>query len=259
MIKNGTIVPHERRCAKDSCYNFRMTGHDKVVLALTFCMGVISGMYFYTMDFKPTYLPERQDDIEERDAFSVVGRAYGGHTVAEYVHPSFRVAEDGTFEYFEGGTDAEEAPIDGVLPDTLYRTLVNEIETADLERLSLRASKDFCNTYVDGFDYIYRITMDGEQHELDTCASALPYENDLAQALMDVWIYFETGEYDASVSAEDNPPTNFAEEWLRKQFDWREESEDEPVACTMEAKICSDGSAVGRTGPNCEFAPCPGE
>ena len=28
-------------------------------------------------------------------------------------------------------------------------------------------------------------------------------------------------------------------------------------ACTMEAKICPDGSAVGRTGPNCEFAPCP--
>ncbi|MFA6422248.1 MAG: DUF333 domain-containing protein [Candidatus Buchananbacteria bacterium] len=28
-------------------------------------------------------------------------------------------------------------------------------------------------------------------------------------------------------------------------------------ACTEEAKICSDGSAVGRTGPNCEFAPCP--
>ncbi|GEM_PF-687409 len=30
-----------------------------------------------------------------------------------------------------------------------------------------------------------------------------------------------------------------------------------PVACTMEAKLCPDGSAVGRTGPNCEFAPCP--
>ncbi len=24
----------------------------------------------------------------------------------------------------------------------------------------------------------------------------------------------------------------------------------------MEARICPDGSAVGRTGPNCEFAPC---
>lgn len=29
--------------------------------------------------------------------------------------------------------------------------------------------------------------------------------------------------------------------------------------CTTEAKICPDGSAVGRTGPNCEFAACPGE
>ncbi len=31
-----------------------------------------------------------------------------------------------------------------------------------------------------------------------------------------------------------------------------------PVACTMEAKLCPDGSSVGRTGPNCEFAQCPG-
>lgn len=29
------------------------------------------------------------------------------------------------------------------------------------------------------------------------------------------------------------------------------------VACTMDAKMCPDGSYVGRTGPNCEFAPCP--
>lgn len=28
-------------------------------------------------------------------------------------------------------------------------------------------------------------------------------------------------------------------------------------ACTEEAKLCPDGSAVGRTGPNCEFAACP--
>ena len=30
-----------------------------------------------------------------------------------------------------------------------------------------------------------------------------------------------------------------------------------PVACTAEAKLCPDGTAVGRTGPNCDFAPCP--
>ena len=31
----------------------------------------------------------------------------------------------------------------------------------------------------------------------------------------------------------------------------------QPVACTMEAKLCPDGSYVSRTGPNCEFAVCP--
>ena len=30
-----------------------------------------------------------------------------------------------------------------------------------------------------------------------------------------------------------------------------------PPACTQEAKICPDGTAVGRTVPNCEFAECP--
>lgn len=31
----------------------------------------------------------------------------------------------------------------------------------------------------------------------------------------------------------------------------------EGQVCTRDAKVCPDGSAVGRTGPNCEFAPCP--
>ncbi len=34
----------------------------------------------------------------------------------------------------------------------------------------------------------------------------------------------------------------------------------EPViACTMDAKICPDGSYVGRVAPKCEFALCPSE
>lgn len=31
----------------------------------------------------------------------------------------------------------------------------------------------------------------------------------------------------------------------------------DPIACTDDAKQCPDGSYVGRTGPKCEFAPCP--
>lgn len=36
-------------------------------------------------------------------------------------------------------------------------------------------------------------------------------------------------------------------------------SSDEFMACTMDAKMCPDGTYVGRTGPACEFAPCPNE
>lgn len=33
----------------------------------------------------------------------------------------------------------------------------------------------------------------------------------------------------------------------------------EGVMCTMDAKMCPDGSYVGRTGPKCEFQACPGD
>ncbi|MBU4341863.1 MAG: serpin family protein, partial [Candidatus Altiarchaeota archaeon] len=32
-----------------------------------------------------------------------------------------------------------------------------------------------------------------------------------------------------------------------------------PVACPEDAKICSDGTVVGRVAPDCEFAPCPSQ
>ncbi|MDD5055959.1 MAG: hypothetical protein PHZ00_06885 [Candidatus Peribacteraceae bacterium] len=34
---------------------------------------------------------------------------------------------------------------------------------------------------------------------------------------------------------------------------------DEPVFCTLDVKLCPDGSSVGRVAPSCAFAPCPGE
>lgn len=36
-------------------------------------------------------------------------------------------------------------------------------------------------------------------------------------------------------------------------------NEQEAVFCTQEAKLCSDGSYVGRSGPKCEFSSCPKE
>jgi hypothetical protein len=38
-----------------------------------------------------------------------------------------------------------------------------------------------------------------------------------------------------------------------------ESNKEGPAACTMDAKICADGSSVGRVPPQCDFAPCPKE
>lgn len=43
--------------------------------------------------------------------------------------------------------------------------------------------------------------------------------------------------------------------WITKNGSY----EDEQIMCTADALICPDGSAVGRTGPNCEFSACPNQ
>ena len=45
--------------------------------------------------------------------------------------------------------------------------------------------------------------------------------------------------------------------FIKEQEQEQKQEQEKPVACTMEAKVCPDGSAVGRSGPNCEFADCP--
>ncbi len=45
----------------------------------------------------------------------------------------------------------------------------------------------------------------------------------------------------------------FSWDWLNRIFHFQQN----PVACTMEAKLCPDGTSVGREGPKCEFAECP--
>ncbi|MFA6254333.1 MAG: hypothetical protein WC640_03780 [Candidatus Paceibacterota bacterium] len=45
--------------------------------------------------------------------------------------------------------------------------------------------------------------------------------------------------------------------YWRFKYVFKPIAEPNQVACTQEAKVCPDGSSVGRQGPNCEFAACP--
>ena len=43
---------------------------------------------------------------------------------------------------------------------------------------------------------------------------------------------------------------------LAMNFKFTKQEDQGEIACTQEAKLCPNGLAVGRTGPNCEFADC---
>mgnify|MGYP001588167332 CR=1 FL=1 len=42
--------------------------------------------------------------------------------------------------------------------------------------------------------------------------------------------------------------------WDQATVEWNLDG----IACTQDARQCPDGTYVGRTGPRCEFSPCPG-
>lgn len=52
---------------------------------------------------------------------------------------------------------------------------------------------------------------------------------------------------------------SYPRQCAHKGKNYTEVIEEEPTACTMDAKACPDGSYVGRVAPDCEFAPCPSE
>lgn len=76
----------------------------------------------------------------------------------------------------------------------------------------------------------------------------------------------QTWWFDANLNAARpgcNPACVVSVETKTAEINWRctgaipPANNGQPTACTMDAKICPDGTAVGRVAPDCEFAACP--
>lgn len=162
-------------------------------MLITFGMGFVSGVYLYFSGFVPfasEYLSLKSllpDPVEI--GLSIVGDAYGGCLMANSC-PSFQLAADRSYR-FRSSPDAEMRT--GVLPEALLNTLSSSLSGAPLERYTLEADKESCESYVDGIDYHYTIVIDGEEYVIDTCTTALPSNSAVNQALTRVWRYFGTG------------------------------------------------------------------
>lgn len=177
-----------------------MSGHHKVdrgakkqdivIMIGTFFVGIFAGGYFYTTAFAPQF-DELTGQTEEVYAdFVIEGSQYGGDR-AGGTAPSFQLLENGSFRYLpyvvEGDTvEAKE----GVVPRSLLSEVKQILTKEALETAAGPVVRGDCFSYVDGRDFVYKVTLDRINYTLDTCTTALTEDSLVNTALDKLWNYF---------------------------------------------------------------------
>lgn len=166
-----------------------MKRQDIISIFITFAVGIFAGAYLYLTDFASVVSKVTVPDVEEAFEFSIVGDVYGGCREA---CPSFQVVNDGAYRYIYT-PEAGQAQIlrQGTLPTQLQRQLRTTLTKEELLKQSKTLTPALCNSYTDGIDVKYEVTIDGEVYIIDSCGTAVDGESQLWTTLGSVWDYYE--------------------------------------------------------------------
>jgi hypothetical protein len=159
-----------------------MRRSDIVSILVTFIVGVFVGSYLYLFGFTQqfSFFGELTQD---KHSLTIFGEAYGG-CMRGGLCASFQLAPDGTFASFPAAADLEvRIKEDGEISSDLRRELRETFTTEYLFALSEDITPEMCESFYDGIEYRYRISVGDEQYLLDTCDTALANDED-AQALL---------------------------------------------------------------------------
>ncbi|MCA9362219.1 hypothetical protein KC906_02495 [Candidatus Kaiserbacteria bacterium] len=168
-----------------------MRKEDKLSIGITFVVGFFVGGYLYLTNFAGFASQIATPDIEAVSEFVIVSDVYGG---CREVCPSFQVQNDGSYRYlFTPGYGEDQVLRQGVLPRELERELRAVLTPAALMRQAAPIEPLICNSYTDGIDVIYEITLDGEEYTLDSCGTDVQAESRLWLTLGKIWTHFESG------------------------------------------------------------------
>lgn len=159
-----------------------MRRSDIINILVTFVVGMFVGSYLYLFGFSQqfTFFGELTKDT---GGLMIFGEAYGGCERGG-ICASFRLNSDGTYASFPAAADREarikeEGEISGELRRTLRETFLPDY----LFALSKEITPEMCESFYDGVEYRYRISVGDEQYLLDTCDTALANDTD-AQVLL---------------------------------------------------------------------------
>ncbi|TXH01166.1 MAG: hypothetical protein E6P95_02385 [Candidatus Moraniibacteriota bacterium] len=167
-----------------------MKKHDIVSILITFLVGVFIGGYFYLTNFAGLVAKIETPDIETVSEFTIVADVYGG---CRNACPSFQVQNDGTYRYlYTPAVGAEQVLRKGALSRELLKSLQTVVTKEALATQSKVITPALCNSFTDGIDIRYEITLDGVVYRLDSCGTAVVAESKLWATLSAIWDFYET-------------------------------------------------------------------
>jgi hypothetical protein len=170
-----------------------MNGKEIASIAVTALVGFLFGIYIYFFGFLEVVEPQRPVQATASE-FSIVSQVYGGCDMTSAC-PSFQILGDGSYRYLYTPAVGEEQVIrDGSIPRVLQRRIERTVSGTELEVQSKDIQPSFCNSYTDGIDITYRITINKEEYILDSCGTNIDPGSALWATLVSIWTYFETGE-----------------------------------------------------------------
>ncbi len=159
---------------------------------MTFVMGLFAGGYLYLVGFSTLIKFDAVPEVQEMSVveMEIVSEVYGG---CRNNCPLFRLDNKGSYRYlYTPEAGAAQIVREGSLPLSLQRELRSALSISQLTNQSKLITPIACNSYVDGIDVKYEITIDGKEFVLNSCGTAVEGGGALWSALAKIWNYFET-------------------------------------------------------------------
>jgi len=166
-----------------------MEKKDLVSVAITFIVGLVAGAYLYLTEIAPLEKGSNVPNQSEALGFSIVSDVYGG---CQDTCSSFQVTSDGSYRYLYTPEGTSEQVIrQGNLPYRLRNEIKDMVVEDDLKRQARETEPRNCNSYTDGNDVLYEVTINGQEFILDSCGTAVEGNSELWLALHSIWQYLE--------------------------------------------------------------------
>jgi len=169
-----------------------MERHYTLAFLTTFLMGLAIGVYVYFAGYAPVATEVVEVTQEFTESLEVVGEAYGACT-SSGLCPSFQVADDGDYRYFYRPAGSDELILrEGSLSRAMQADLRRSVSVNELQVASRPTNPVFCNSYENGIDVRYRVTVGETDYNLDSCGTDVNPDGALWVSLSNIWNYFET-------------------------------------------------------------------